>query len=495
MTHQPQPDAPIPTTRIEAGPLPAADFDVAVAGIRPPRRARVLAPAGEAGNVNGVSLVGPGAPSQSHDPETADNVVAPNPWEEYLADWQGRYAALTEGDNPDPDALRALEEEYYDQSHALRQAPAAPVSPDDTSHVAPEDGASSDMLGGRWGFDDDLDDDYIDDEYVPPVDHDEPAGMPPSRGAILASRASSAAQWPARVSGRYRSSGQGALETMAEQGAAAVAVVRRVGRAVVGGSRDATPRHRQESPARGTGIFGMGTSGLTLGDVTGRLNGSSAEATAQEAETAPSTGMRERLLHASVVAKQFIDEKIETHLTPERKSRLGRAAVIGGLAVGAVVIARIAPHGTELTDSANSTRFTFGGHDFGANPLDAASTPAAEAQEVLPTPDTTAGHHDFEAPEATPQSGTTVTETEPVTPAAERLNVQVRNTDTLWSAMQHSGVPPEEIMHRLHEAATKAQEAGMDVEWHGSGTHEWVEVNGKSGPRSVMKALSPYLTK
>jgi hypothetical protein len=44
----------------------------------------------------------------------------------------------------------------------------------------------------------------------------------------------------------------------------------------------------------------------------------------------------------------------------------------------------------------------------------------------------------------------------------------------------------------LHELSQKAESNGHAVEWHGSGTQEWVSIDGKSNPKDVINVLRQY---
>ena len=50
----------------------------------------------------------------------------------------------------------------------------------------------------------------------------------------------------------------------------------------------------------------------------------------------------------------------------------------------------------------------------------------------------------------------------------------------------------EHAMTNLHDLAAKAAENGHAVEWHGSGTHEWVEIDGNSNTKQVIDILRTY---
>lgn len=99
----------------------------------------------------------------------------------------------------------------------------------------------------------------------------------------------------------------------------------------------------------------------------------------------------------------------------------------------------------------------------------------AEATDALPKPTAAGVQDNLPAP----------------TPKAEHLfNLQDMGAhDTLWENMKEAGIQPGEVMKKLHAATAKAEEAGYKVEWHGSGTHEWVEIDGNSDPRHVARIL------
>lgn len=49
-----------------------------------------------------------------------------------------------------------------------------------------------------------------------------------------------------------------------------------------------------------------------------------------------------------------------------------------------------------------------------------------------------------------------------------------------------------DAMPKLHELGEEAAKHGYNVEWHGSGTHEWVEINGNSDSRDVITILRKF---
>lgn len=51
-----------------------------------------------------------------------------------------------------------------------------------------------------------------------------------------------------------------------------------------------------------------------------------------------------------------------------------------------------------------------------------------------------------------------------------------------------------QAMDKLYEMADKAAEAGYDVQWHGDGVTQWVEINGQSGTKEVMDILLQYIS-
>lgn len=68
----------------------------------------------------------------------------------------------------------------------------------------------------------------------------------------------------------------------------------------------------------------------------------------------------------------------------------------------------------------------------------------------------------------------------------------VRRGDRPWNTLQRAGVPAGQIMHDLDAAAKKS---GLDYEWHGSGKHRWIEVEGKSDTPSIIQLLGKYIKK
>lgn len=70
----------------------------------------------------------------------------------------------------------------------------------------------------------------------------------------------------------------------------------------------------------------------------------------------------------------------------------------------------------------------------------------------------------------------------------------VQTGDMPWNVLENAGIPAEEIMNRLDSAAQKLNAAeGIPYEWHGSGTSQWLEVNGQSDTSATMQMLKPYL--
>lgn len=53
-------------------------------------------------------------------------------------------------------------------------------------------------------------------------------------------------------------------------------------------------------------------------------------------------------------------------------------------------------------------------------------------------------------------------------------------------------VGPDKAENWLHGLGDKAAAAGHNVQWHGSGTHEWVSVDGVSRTKDVIDMLSPF---
>jgi hypothetical protein len=49
-----------------------------------------------------------------------------------------------------------------------------------------------------------------------------------------------------------------------------------------------------------------------------------------------------------------------------------------------------------------------------------------------------------------------------------------------------------EAMNKLHELASKAAADGHSVQWHGSGAHEWLSIDGSSNSRDVVNTLRGY---
>ncbi|HET8709428.1 MAG TPA: hypothetical protein VFL85_04065 [Candidatus Saccharimonadales bacterium] len=65
-----------------------------------------------------------------------------------------------------------------------------------------------------------------------------------------------------------------------------------------------------------------------------------------------------------------------------------------------------------------------------------------------------------------------------------------RKGEMPWNVLVRNGVPAGQIMHDLDQAAKRS---GMDYEWHGSGKHKWLEVNGKSDTKSVMQYIGKQI--
>lgn len=88
------------------------------------------------------------------------------------------------------------------------------------------------------------------------------------------------------------------------------------------------------------------------------------------------------------------------------------------------------------------------------------------------------------------------------TPPAPVERVSVPPVESTSPAIDYTGKYPwdvaaemfgsEQAMDRLYEMASKAAEAGYDVQWHGDGVTQWVEINGQSGTKEVMDILLQY---
>lgn len=59
-----------------------------------------------------------------------------------------------------------------------------------------------------------------------------------------------------------------------------------------------------------------------------------------------------------------------------------------------------------------------------------------------------------------------------------------------WNVLLRNGVPAGQIMHDLDQAA---KQSGAPYDWHGNGTHKWLEVNGKSDTKSIMKFIGKQI--
>jgi hypothetical protein len=101
------------------------------------------------------------------------------------------------------------------------------------------------------------------------------------------------------------------------------------------------------------------------------------------------------------------------------------------------------------------------------------------------------------------EPGVPMNPTNPVNPdggvvggAAENHNFDIppQNDEYLWNYMHRVGVPDDVIMRELDEAATRVKETtGSKVEWHGSGTKRWLEIDGKSDSVSLWRILQNHL--
>ncbi len=75
--------------------------------------------------------------------------------------------------------------------------------------------------------------------------------------------------------------------------------------------------------------------------------------------------------------------------------------------------------------------------------------------------------------------------------ATPQYSFVMMDCDHLWEVLERSGVPPNEIEHRLTAAA---QASGYEYHWHNLGTQSaWLEVNGVTDTPSIMYMLAPYL--
>lgn len=74
----------------------------------------------------------------------------------------------------------------------------------------------------------------------------------------------------------------------------------------------------------------------------------------------------------------------------------------------------------------------------------------------------------------------------------ELLHLSIHRGDMPWDVLQRAGVPGQQIMHHLNEAA---KNSGLDFAWHGTGEQRWLEVAGKSDTKSVIQMLKPFLVR
>lgn len=77
------------------------------------------------------------------------------------------------------------------------------------------------------------------------------------------------------------------------------------------------------------------------------------------------------------------------------------------------------------------------------------------------------------------------------------FEVPIRNGQTLWSYLQQLGMPKAEVMDQILDATAEYAKAHPDasVKVVGSGTRQWVSINGQSGVREVADLLQPYLSR
>lgn len=75
-------------------------------------------------------------------------------------------------------------------------------------------------------------------------------------------------------------------------------------------------------------------------------------------------------------------------------------------------------------------------------------------------------------------------------PPAHEVMIPVHKGDLPWDSLQSAGIPADQIMQRLDAAAKKS---GLKYQWHGSGTHKWIEVDGHSDTKTVMNDLDKFI--
>ncbi|QQG50721.1 MAG: hypothetical protein HZB75_04270 [Candidatus Saccharibacteria bacterium] len=105
------------------------------------------------------------------------------------------------------------------------------------------------------------------------------------------------------------------------------------------------------------------------------------------------------------------------------------------------------------------------------------------------TPDVDSGSKGETPPAVDADVAPKTPETPPVVPGADLPPSTGFDYPWDWAV---DAFGSEDAMDKLHELADRAAEDGKNVEWHGSGAREWVEINGNSNTKDVIDILRTY---
>lgn len=208
--------------------------------------------------------------------------------------------------------------------------------------------------------------------------------------------------------------------------------------------------------------------------------------------TVPSPSkLKDRTLHAFYVVREKgheVREQAQQWLSRSEYRTQHRAVV--GVAVGAAALALM-----YLNRHSAVPQFiiadSFHPPQPGSTMLDMApSMPSTSSAASSLTPSAPPTPRPEVVPPSAPKQPPVIPEAvaPPVPPDVPPLTV--RPGETLWGVLQNAGVPPEQIMQRLDDAA---QASGLPYRWAGEGTDQWLEVAGQSDTQSLVALLSPYI--
>lgn len=191
------------------------------------------------------------------------------------------------------------------------------------------------------------------------------------------------------------------------------------------------------------------------------------------------TGKRSAALKAYLQAGGLRPERVQSLNERLAKASLGVVAVSGAITAGSLAYQGLVSRDPDMLRTAKDV--LKGVKDFYETYLQS-------------TPDSVGAAPVSDVP-AVDLPGPVVTETAPagevVANAATGLNIDlpVENGQTLYEWAAEAGIPRGQIISQLHERAAALAEQGHAIEWHGSGTSSWLEIDGDSRTDTLVKLL------